>query len=155
MKKEEQEQVIAKTTKIGSFLKSVRGNSIVRPGTSTTCSDTLQSEKDETDFNSAAQQQLGSVEQSAFEKTDMYVFDKEAVEESSICITVEDASQYHTSSTRNDQVQTTVSLNKDPALWEINNTLREIIARYGFDQNKSCDFSRVKKYMLISVVSCQ
>jgi hypothetical protein len=106
---------------------------------------TLQSEKDETDFNSAAQQLGFVIEQSAFEKTDMYVFDKEAAEESSISITIEDASLYHMSSTSNDQVQTTVNLNKDPALWKINDTLREIIARYGFDQNKSCDFSKSEK----------
>ncbi|CAG9793031.1 unnamed protein product [Diatraea saccharalis] len=68
--------------KIFSFLKSVRGSSIVRPGTSTTCSDTLQSERDETDFNSAAQKQLESVEQSALEKTDMYVCDKECTHSS-------------------------------------------------------------------------
>ncbi|CAH2003206.1 unnamed protein product [Acanthoscelides obtectus] len=88
---------------------------------------------------------MGSIQQSAFEKTDMYVFDKEAVEETSISITTEDAYQYHTSSTSNDQVQTTVNLNKDPALLEINDTLREIMARYGFDQNKSCDFSKSEK----------
>jgi hypothetical protein len=40
MKKEEQEQVISKTMKIDSFLKSGRRSRIVRSGTSTTCSDT-------------------------------------------------------------------------------------------------------------------
>ncbi|KAF2905479.1 hypothetical protein ILUMI_00699 [Ignelater luminosus] len=94
--------------------------------------------KDETDLNSAAQQQQSSVEQSTFEKTDIYVFDKKAVEESSISITVEDASQNQTLS--NYQVQTTVNLNKDPALWEINDTLKD-----GFDENNSCDFSKSEK----------
>lgn len=144
MKKEEQEQVIRKTIKIDNFFKSGSGSSIERPGTSTTCTDTIQSGKDEMDLNSAAQQQQqSSVEQSSFEKTDIYVFDEEAVEESSISIKIEDASQNQTLS--NDQVQTTVNLNKDPALWEINDTLREIIARYGFDQNKSCDFTKSEK----------
>ncbi|GBP56342.1 hypothetical protein EVAR_43281_1 [Eumeta japonica] len=52
---------------------------------------------------------------------------------------------YGTSSTSNDQVLTTVNLNKDPVLWEINDTLREIIAKSGFDQNKSCDLSKSEK----------
>lgn len=145
IKKEEQEQIIRKTIKMDSFLTSGSKSSVVRPGTSTTCTDTIQSKKNETDLNSVAQQQLSPVEQSAFEKTDDYDFDNEAVEESSISITIEDPSPNPTSSTSNDQVLTTVNLNKDPALWEINDTLREIIARSGFDQNKSCDLSKSEK----------
>lgn len=74
---------------------------------------------------------------------DICVFDEEAVEESSINIKIEDASQNQTLS--NAQVQATANINKDPAVWEINDTLREIIARYGFDQNKSCDFTKSYK----------
>nr|CAD7429068.1 unnamed protein product [Timema monikensis] len=128
IKKEEQDQVIRKMIKIDSFFKSGRGTSVERPGTSTTCTDTIQSGQDETDLNSATQQQQSSVEQSIFEKTDIYVFDEEVAEESSISIKIEDASQIQMLS--NDQVQTsetTVNINKDPALWEINDTLREII----------------------------
>lgn len=143
MKKEEQDEIIRKTIKIDSFFKSGSGSSGEKPGSSTTCTVTIKSRKDETDLNSAVQQQQSSVEQSTFEKTDIYVYDREAIEESSISITTEDASQNQTSS--NDQVQTTVNLNKDPALWKINDTLRETIARYGFDQNKSCDFSKSEK----------
>lgn len=146
MKKEEQEQVIRKTIKMDSFLTSGSKSSVVRPGTSTTCTDTTPSKKNETDSNSVAQQQLSPVEQSASKKTDIYDFDNEAVEESSIMsMTIEDPSPNPTSSTSNEQVLTTVNLNKDPALWEINDTLREIIARSGFDQNKSCDLSKSVK----------
>ncbi|GBP48576.1 hypothetical protein EVAR_38552_1 [Eumeta japonica] len=147
MKKEEQEQVIRKTIKMDSFLTSGSKSSVVRPGTSTTCTDTTQSKKNETDSNSAVRQRLSPVEQSASKKTDNYDFDNEAVEESSISMsmTIEDPSPNPTSSTSNEQVLTTVNLNKDPALWEINDTLRRIIARSGFDQNKSCDLSKSEK----------
>ncbi|KAF5273441.1 hypothetical protein FQA39_LY07458 [Lamprigera yunnana] len=107
MKKGEQEQIIRKTIKIDSFLTSGSKSSVVRPGTSTTCTDTIQSKKNETDLNTVAQQQLSLLEQSAFEKTDNYVFANEAVEESSISITIEDASPNQMSSTSNDQVLTT------------------------------------------------
>lgn len=54
-------------------------------------------------------------------------------------------SQNQTSSTSNVEIQSTTSLNKDPAMWEINDNLREVIARYGFDQNKSCDISKSER----------
>nr|CAD7606379.1 unnamed protein product [Timema genevievae] len=116
LKKEEQKQIIHKTIKIDSFFKSGSGSSVERPGTSTTCIDTIQSGKDETDLNSAAQQQQSSVEQSTFEKTDIYVFDEEAVEESSISIKIEDTSQNQTLS--NDQVQTSETTVKSVTLVE-------------------------------------
>jgi hypothetical protein len=40
------------------------------------------------------------------------------------------------------EIQVPTKLNKDPALWEINDTTRDIIARNGFEQNKSCDFTK-------------
>ncbi|CAG4961520.1 unnamed protein product [Colias eurytheme] len=56
------------------------------------------------------------IKHSDFEKTDLHVFDREAKEESSISLTVEDMSQNQTSSTSNVEIQSTISLNKDPAL---------------------------------------
>jgi hypothetical protein len=40
------------------------------------------------------------------------------------------------------EIQVPTKLNKDPALWEINDTTRDIIARNVFEQNKSCDFTK-------------
>ncbi|GBP64565.1 Zinc finger MYM-type protein 1 [Eumeta japonica] len=152
MKKEEQEQVIRKTIKMDSFLTSGSKSSVVRPGTSTTCTDTTQSKKNETDSNSAARQQLSPVEQSASKK-DNYDFDNEAVEESSITsMTIEDPSPNPTSSTSNEQVLTTVNLNKDPALWEINDTLRRL--SQGPIKTNLVIYLKVRKYMAIGVVSC-
>lgn len=127
IKKEEQEQIIRKTTKIDSFFKNE--NCIEKSGTST-----MQSGKDETDFKSAAH--LSSVELSTKEKVDDCVLDDE-------CSKIEDASR--TESLNDGRMQTTEDQNKDPALWEINDTLREIIARCGFDQNKCSDFSKSER----------
>nr|CAD7400488.1 unnamed protein product [Timema cristinae] len=141
MKKEEQEQVIRKTIKIDSILKVEVEVEVVLKD-----QELQQHALIQYNLEKVAQQQQSPVEQPAFEKTYIYVFDEEAVEESSISARIEDASQNQTLS--NDQVQTsetTVNLNKDPALWENNDTLREIIARYGFGQNKSCDFSKSEK----------
>ena len=74
---------------------------------------------------------------------DIYDFEEEVVEESSISTTIEDAFQHQIVS--NDQLHIIVNLNKDPASWEINDNLREIIARDGFDQNKSYDFFKTEK----------
>ena len=43
------------------------------------------------------------------------------------------------------KVGSVINLIKDPVLWEINDSVREIIARKGFDQNKSCDFLTSEK----------
>lgn len=40
------------------------------------------------------------------------------------------------------ETESTIKLNTDPALWEINDLTRDIIARNGFEQNKSCDFTK-------------
>ncbi|CAH1103040.1 unnamed protein product [Psylliodes chrysocephalus] len=77
IKKEEQEQIIRKPTKIDSFFKNE--NCIEKSGTST-----MQSGKDETDFKSAAH--LSSVELSTKEKVDDCVLDDE-------CSKIEDASR--------------------------------------------------------------
>lgn len=98
-----------------------------------------------TDIYSAVPEQPLPIKHSDFEKTDLYVFDREAKEESSISLTIDDMSQNQTSSTSNVEIQSTTSLNKDPALWEINDNLREVIARYGFNQNKSCDISKSER----------
>lgn len=109
MKKEEQEQIIRKTIKIDSFFKS--GSSDEISETSTTCTVTIWSGKDETDFNSAAQ---SSVEQSTLNKNDNYVLGEEKSSISNSSLKIEDASQ--TQGLNDDQVQTTVNINKDPAL---------------------------------------
>lgn len=81
--------------------------------------------------------ELSSVDPSTKEKTDDFVLDD-------VCSKIEDSSS-QAESFNDDRMQTTVNQNKDPALWEINDTLREIIARCGFDQNKSSDFSKSEK----------
>ncbi|KAG5882609.1 hypothetical protein JTB14_007758 [Gonioctena quinquepunctata] len=40
------------------------------------------------------------------------------------------------------EIQSTTKLNTDPALWKINDLTRDIIARDGFKQNKSCDVTK-------------
>ncbi|KAG5899014.1 hypothetical protein JTB14_000041 [Gonioctena quinquepunctata] len=40
------------------------------------------------------------------------------------------------------EIQSTTKLNTDPALWKINDLTRDIIARGGFKQNKSCDVTK-------------
>lgn len=81
--------------------------------------------------------ELLSVDPSTKEKTDDFVLDD-------VCSKIEDSSS-QAESFNDDRMQTTVNQNKDPALWEINDTLREIIARCGFDQNKSSDLSKSEK----------
>lgn len=73
--KKEQEQVIRKTIKIDSLFNSGSGSSVETPGTSSKCTDTIPSGKDETDLNSVAQeQQQSSVEQFSFEKNGYLCF---------------------------------------------------------------------------------
>lgn len=40
------------------------------------------------------------------------------------------------------EIESTIKLNKDPAVWGINDLTRDIIARNGFEQNKTCDFTK-------------
>ncbi|XP_050511746.1 zinc finger MYM-type protein 1-like [Diabrotica virgifera virgifera] len=44
--------------------------------------------------------------------------------------------------TTSTEIHSITKLNTDPALWEINDLTRDIIARNGFEQNKSCDFTK-------------
>ncbi|KAK9885985.1 hypothetical protein WA026_014771 [Henosepilachna vigintioctopunctata] len=120
--KKKQEQIIRKTIEIDSFFKS--GSSDETSKTSTTCTVTIQSGKNETDFNFAAQL---SDEQSTLNRNDNYVLGEDKSSISNTSLKIEDESQ--TQGLNNDQVQTPVNINKDPALWKIDDTLREIIAR--------------------------
>lgn len=46
------------------------------------------------------------------------------------------------------EIVSTKKLNTDPALWDINDLTRDIIARSGFEQNKSCDFTKSARMYL-------
>ncbi|KAG5887569.1 hypothetical protein JTB14_009977 [Gonioctena quinquepunctata] len=130
IKKDEQEHALQKTRKIEAFFKSENSNDGLRiaqenSGTSSNMENQYEQVKPAHPPDSDTEKPEGLLPLVSTSGSNL----KSDSEEVAIVVTFT-------------EIQSTTKLNTDPALWKMNDLTRDIIARDGFEQNKSCDVTK-------------